>query len=46
MRWPEPVRRPARAAAADGLLDRRLPDLRTEATLLHALSSCSAMTIP
>ena len=38
MRRPEPVRRPARAAAADGLLDRRLPDLRTEATLRDRLS--------
>src|SRR5450756_2868218 len=46
MRRPEPVRRAARAAAADSLLDRRLPDLRTQAARLDRLSSCAAMTIP
>lgn len=37
MRRPEPVRRPARVAAADGLPDRRLSGLRTEATPLDCL---------
>src|SRR5450756_885722 len=46
MRRPEPVRRPARAAAADSLLDRRLPDLWTQAARLDRLSSCAAMTSP
>ena len=44
MRRSEPVCRPARAAAAAGLLDRRLPDLRTQATRRDRLSSCAAMS--
>ena len=46
MRRPEPVRRAARAAAPRGLLDRRLPDLRTEATALDCLPARAAVTMP